>query len=174
MNNFKISHPEETEYPSYFHPYIARVEGEDILIALKNQIEHTIEILSDIPDEKGTYRYEEGKWSINELVGHLIDTERIMAYRALRIARNDQTPLSGFEQDDYIENSEFDSCQLSNLTKEFEIVRASNIMMLNNLNEEAWNRVGMASDNLFSVKAAAYVLAGHELHHIDILRTRYL
>ena len=173
MNNLIISRPEKSEYASYYYMYVTLVEG-DIISALKQQIDKTIGVLSDINEEKGQYKYADGKWSIKELVGHLLDTERIMAYRALRIARGDKTPTAGFEQDDYIENSNFDLCSLSVLTKEFELIRQSNILMFSNLTESAWHRTGTASDNTFSTRALAYIIAGHELHHINVLQEKYL
>jgi hypothetical protein len=104
----------------------------------------------------------------------MIDTERIFAYRALRFARNDKTPLEGFEQDDYIRGASFDDCALSDLASEFEHVRRSSLSLFKNLSEEAWKRTGTASDNEVSVRALAYIIAGHELHHTEILRRRYL
>ncbi len=172
-NSIKIA-PESTEYAAYYGIYISLVEGTDIISALDVQINKTQDVIANIPEEKGTYRYAEGKWSIKELVGHLIDTERVMAYRALRFSRNDATPLEGFDQDPYIENADFDSCKLSDLSKEFRLVRESNILMFKNLPEDAWLRSGIASENPVSVRALAYIIAGHELHHINILKERYL
>ena len=134
----------------------------------------TQRVLAEISEEKGLFRYAEGKWSIKELVGHLIDTERVMAYRALRFARNDRTELAGFEQNDYIENSNFDACSLRELAREFELVRNANVLMFQNFSEEVWTRSGIASGNQVSVRALAYIIAGHELHHMKILRERYL
>lgn len=174
MENLIISNPEPSEYAEYYGIYISLVKENNILTALENQIKETLELLAEIPEEKGTYRYAEGKWSIKELVGHLIDTERVMAYRALRFSRNDLTELKGFDQDTYIENADFDSCKLSDLAKEFELVRQSNILMFKNLTADAWNRKAIASGNPVSVRALAYIIAGHELHHIKILKERYL
>jgi hypothetical protein len=174
MNGFAIAIPESKEYAPYYGIYISLVEGNDILSALKKQMPETQEILTGISEETGLFRYAEDKWSIKELVGHLIDTERIMAYRALRFARNDKIELEGFEQNDYIVNSNFDDCSLSDLAREFELVREANILMLQNFSEEAWSRSGIASGNNVSVRALAYIIAGHELHHINILKQRYL
>ena len=174
MNNLVISRPEKPEYDPYYDMYISLVEGADILSALDSQIDKTLRLLNDISDEKGLYRYEEGKWSIKELVGHVIDTERVMAYRALRIGRGDKTPNQGFDQDPYIANSDFDSCEMRDLSEEFRLVRRANIMMFGNLTKEAWLRTGTASDRTFSTRGLAYVIGGHELHHMKILRERYL
>lgn len=174
MNGLAIVMPEAKEYAPYYGIYISLVEGDDVLSALKEHMPETQEILAGISEEKGLFRYAEDKWSVKELVGHLIDTERIMAYRALRFARNDQTELEGFEQNDYIANSNFDDCSLSDLAREFELVREANIMMFQNFSEDAWSRTGIASNNEVSVRALAYIIAGHELHHMKILRERYL
>ncbi len=168
-----ISAPEVTEYAPFYGTYVSLI-NEEIFSALENQIKATQDLLKQIPEEKGTYSYAEGKWSIKELVGHLIDTERIMAYRALRFARNDAKPIDGFEQNDYIENADFNSCSLSDLAKEFGLVRDANILMFKNFTPEAWNRTGIASESPVTVRALAYIIAGHELHHIGILKERYL
>lgn len=174
MENLIISTPEADEFDEYYGMYISLVEDDGIISALQNQIKQTTDLLSTIPEEKGTYAYAEEKWSIKELVGHLIDTERVMAYRALRFSRNDLTELEGFDQDPYIENADFNACQLSDLAKEFELIRQANILMFKNLTAKAWDKKGVASGNPVSVRALAYIIAGHELHHIKILKERYL
>lgn len=174
MNGLAVATPGEKEFAPYYGIYISLVEGNDVLTALKKQMSETQKILAEISDEKSLYRYAEGKWSVKELVGHLIDTERIMAYRALRFARNDDTQIPGFEQNDYIENSNFDGCKLSDLAREFELVREANILMFQNFSEKTWLRSGVASGNRVSVRALAYIIAGHELHHMKILKERYL
>lgn len=166
--------PGADEYASYYEKYTSLVPDADILSVLSEQIEATLALLRKLPEEKGNYRYAPDKWSIKELVGHLIDSERIFAYRALRIARNDKTPLPGFEQDDYIANANFDSCSLADLSAEFELVRRSNLAMFKQLSDEAWLRRGTASENEVSVRALAHIIAGHELHHLNVLRSRYL
>jgi len=174
MNTLKIGSPEASEYASYYNIYTSLVEGEDVLSALETQIVSTKKILDNIPNEKGSFRYAEGKWSVKELIGHLIDTERVMAYRALRFSRGDQTELEGFDQDPYVENGSFDSGEIADLAKQFEFVRESNLLMFRGLSEEAWSRSGIASGASVSVRALAYIIAGHEIHHINILRERYL
>jgi hypothetical protein len=104
----------------------------------------------------------------------MIDTERIFAYRALRIARGDKTPIEGYEQDDYIKNAEFANCNLADLAKEFSFGRQANVLMFRNLSEEAWHRRGIANDKEITVRALAYILAGHEIYHLNILKERYL
>ena len=130
--------------------------------------------MRSIPESQAGFRYAADKWSIKELVGHLIDTERIFSYRALRFARNDKTPLPGYEQDDYIRHASFDDCSLSELAAELESVRQSTLFLFKHLDEEAWMRRGVASESEVSVRALAYIIAGHELHHRRVLRDRYL
>lgn len=174
MANLMIGKPDETEYQSYYGKYVSLVPDDDILSVLSAEIESTMALLRSIPESKGGFRYAPDKWSIKELVGHMIDGERVFAYRALRFARNDGTPLPGFEQDDYVREALFDSYSLSDLVAEFESVRRSSIFLFKHLSEEAWTRRGIASESEVSVRALAYIIAGHELHHREILRSRYL
>lgn len=173
MKDLKVSRPEKSEYAEYYEKYVSLVNG-DVLSVLKQNKTDTQDILTKISEEKSLFRYAEGKWSIKELLGHIIDTERIFAYRALRFARNDQTPIEGFDQDPYIENANFDNCKFTDLIAEFALIREANILMFQNLPENAWMRFGIASDNPVSVRALAFMLAGHEQHHINILKERYL
>ena len=133
-----INHPEPTEYPPYYEKYISLVPRGEILATLEQQLETTLSLLRSIPEARGNSRYAPGKWSIKELVGHLIDAERIFAYRALRFARCDQTPLASFEQDDYIREAAFDECQLADLVAEFEHVRRANLYLFRYLPAAAW------------------------------------
>lgn len=162
------------EFAPYYGKYIALVAGNDILAALGQQLDATLVVLRGVTEERGNRRYEPGKWSIKEVLGHLIDAERIFAYRALRIARNDKTPLPGFEQDDYVASANFDASALADLTAEFKLVRRSNLAMFGQFSDEAWLRHGTASENPVSVRALAYIIAGHELHHLNLLQSRYL
>ena len=168
------NYPEKTEYAPYYERYITLVPEGDILKTLAGQLDSSLGLLQNISESKADWRYAPGKWSIKELVGHLIDAERIFAYRALRFARNDQTPLPGFEQDDYIRYAAFDACRLDELARELEFVRGANLLMFRHLDNAAWQRRGVASGGEVSVLALAYIMAGHEKHHMEILRTRYL
>jgi hypothetical protein len=174
MADLTIGKPDETEYLSYYGRYVSLVPDGDIIALLGEQREGTIALLRSIPESEADFRYAPDKWSIKELVGHVIDTERIFAYRALRFARNDKTPLPGYEQDDYIRNASFDDCPLGDLTSEFESVRQSSLFLFKHLGRAAWLRRGVASESEVSVRALAYIIAGHELHHREILRSRYL
>src|SRR5579859_3537105 len=157
--------PAKTEYSAYHEQYISLVPDEDVLVALDQQLAETLILLRGVSEQHGTFRYEPGKWSVKEVLGHMIDTERIMAYRALRIARNDRTPLSGFEQDDYVKNGDFDKRGVASLAREFEQVRRASISLFRNLDPEAWERRGTANGVEVSARALAYIIAGHELHH---------
>lgn len=168
------SRPEADEHTSYYATYIGVVRGSDVLSALRSQIGESLELLRGVSEDRAGHRYAPDKWSVRELLGHVIDTERIFSYRALRFARNDSTPLPGYEQDDYIRNATFDSCRLADLAAEFEHVRQSTLYLFQHLDTAAWLRRGIASDCPFSVRALAWILAGHELHHMRILRERYL
>ena len=169
-----MNRPEKEEYAEYYETYISLVEEIDIVSALENQIDELNNLFSAISEEKADFRYAEGKWSIKELLGHLTDGERFFSYRALRISRADKTPMEGFEQDGYIENSNFNSMKLSDLLAEFSHLREANLIFFKNLTDEAWLRTGTASDMPFSVRALAYISVGHIRHHADILRQRYL
>jgi uncharacterized damage-inducible protein DinB len=174
MRNFNVSKPEETEYLSYYSGYVSRVGDANVLDTLGKQLDETLGLLRSIPESQAGFRYAPGKWSIKELVGHMIDTERIFAYRALRFARNDRTPVPGYEQDDYIRHASFDDYPLDDLAAEFASVRQSTLFLFRHLDEEAWMRRGVANESEVSVRALAYIIAGHELHHREVLRSKYL
>ena len=141
---------------------------------LENQLNSTRAFLGGISEKQGNHRYEPGKWSIKEVVGHVADTERVFAYRALRFARNDQTELPGFDQDTFAANANFANLPLSDIVDEYVAVRMATVLLLRHVANDAWNRRGIANKNEMTVRALAFTIAGHELHHIDILKTRYL
>jgi hypothetical protein len=166
--------PQAGEYSSYHQQYIDLVPEEDVVAALEAQARETANLLGGLSDEQASHRYAPDKWSIKQIVGHIIDGERIFAYRALSIARGETSPLPGFEQDPYVANAASDERSIADLAEELATVRRANVMMLRALPEEAWRRVGIASDNPISVRAIAFGLLGHERHHVGILRERYL
>jgi hypothetical protein len=166
--------PVSGEYAEYYEGYISLVPDGDIVATLEVQLATTLATLGGIDESHANKRYAPDKWSIKELVGHVIDGERIFAYRALRFARNDQTPLSGFEQDDYVSCAKFDNRTLADLATEFEHVRRATISLFGSLNSEEYSRRGPANDVDVSVRALAYIMAGHEAHHMQVLKTRYL
>lgn len=169
-----IERPGEGEYRSYFGRYIALVPEGDILNTLVKQNESTMALLRGLSEGQAGFRYAPGKWSIKELVAHLSDAERVFADRALRFARADPTPLPGFEEDDYVRNGAFDRFTLEGLAAGFADVRRSTLSLFKLMSAEASLRRGKANNAEISVRALAYVMAGHELHHMNVLRTRYL
>ncbi len=169
-----MKHPEKNEYDPYYERYISLVEGEDIIAALENQSTEIEKLLGSISEEKSARAYVGGKWTIKEMLGHLIDGELIFAYRALRISRLDKTPIEGFEQDPYAENSNFNNTTFSDLTEQFLNLRKSNTIFFKNLKNEAWLYTGTASENTISVRALAYIIVGHVAHHANILKEKYL
>ncbi len=174
MRDFTISKPDETEYSPYYGEYVLLVPDGDILDEMSKQLEDALILLRSIPESQAGFRYAPDKWSIKEVVGHMIDTERIFSYRALRFSRHDKTPLPGYEQDDYIRNASFDDCALNDLAAEFESVRRSTLFLFKHLTREAWMRRGAANGNEVTVRALAYIIAGHELHHRENLLHKYL
>ena len=170
---FTIARPEPGEFAPYYERYISLVAGTDILGTLDAQRRQTLLLLSGRDDRDGEYRYAPGKWSAKEVLGHVCDTERVFAYRALRIARGDQTPLAGFEQDDYVKNGPFAKAPMEEIIEDYIAVRRASITLFRNLDEAAWVRRGVANNNEVSVRALAYIIAGHELHHRRILEEKY-
>jgi uncharacterized damage-inducible protein DinB len=168
-----IPRPQPGECAPYFERYISLVPGNDILAALESQRRQTLLLLSGRDEDEGDFRYAPGKWSIKEVLGHVCDTERIFAYRALRISRGDSTPLAGFEQDDYVRNGPFAQRPLAETIEDYIAVRRASLTLLRNLDEQAWLRRGVANNNEVSVRAIAYTIAGHELHHRRILEEKY-
>ena len=170
---FALVRPEPGEYPPFYETYVSKVQGGDVLAQLESQRLQTAQLFAASTERDGNFRYAPGKWSIKEVVGHLSDSERIFSYRALRIARGDQTPLPGFEQEDYIKNGNFAEQSLADLVQEYGLVRAATLALLRSFNADAWGRRGIASDKPVTVRALAFIIAGHELHHRELLKERY-
>ena len=169
-----MNRPEKNEYAAFYETYVSLVDETDIVSVLAKNLNELQNLLAEVSEEKASYAYAEGKWSIRELLGHLIDGERVFSYRALRISRDDQTPLASFEENSYVANSNFSRAKLADLIEEFSLLRRSNILFFKNLNDEAWLRTGTASEEAVSVRALAYIMVGHVRHHASILRERYL
>ena len=169
-----MTRPLENEYASAFQGYVSHVHEDDIMPAMRSQIDALDVLLESVPPERETYRYDEGKWSIRELAGHLIDGERVFGYRALCIARGETQNLPGFDQNAYMPNAPYEHVELADLLSEFRLVRLSNIAMLRTLDEAAWMRMGTANGSPVSVRALVYIMVGHVRHHMGVLRERYL
>jgi len=166
--------PESTEYAPYYGKYVMLVPDGDLAATLSRQVHATLGLLSPLSEQRAGFSYAPGKWSIKEVVGHLIDSERVFAYRALRIGRDDKTPLPGFEQDDYVASANFNERTLSSLLEEFTAVRQATVQLFKNFEEKEWQRRGTANGQEITPLSLGYIVAGHELHHMDVLRTRYL
>jgi DinB superfamily len=168
------SRPAASEYSPYYSRYIDRVPAGDIVEILRTQIVEASTFLRGIPNDKTTSGYAPGKWTVRDIVGHVADTERIMSYRALRFARGDRTPLPGFEESDYAPNARASDREMADLVSELELVRASTVALFTGLPADSWGRAGSANGNEISVRALAAVIAGHERHHLAVIRERYL
>ncbi|RUT36317.1 DinB family protein [Paenibacillus zeisoli] len=169
-----IQRPSIGEYSSFYESYILALPEGDILAFLNSQINEFSELLQSLTEEKANYRYAEGKWSIKEVLGHINDTERIMSYRLLRIARGDKTPLAGFNESDYVAYAGSERLSVSDLLAEFSAIRTATLLLAKQLDDEAWKRTGTANGAEITARAVIYVLAGHAAHHLNLIRERYL
>lgn len=163
-----------SEFHPYYKYYIDNASDTDILKGLKANLKTIITFLNTIPEDKQDYAYTEGKWTIKDLLIHIIDTERIFAYRALRISRGDVTPLAGFEQDDYVTNANALNRTYNSIIEEYTAVRKATITLFKSFDSNVLIREGLASDASVSVRALGYMITGHENHHIQIIKERYL
>ncbi len=168
-----IGRPGEGEFAPYFERYVSLVGGEDILTVLGEQAASVRGTLSAVPESLAGFRYAPGKWSIREVVGHLADSERVVAYRALAFARGEKAPLPAFDENEYARAAAHDSLPMDELCDEFATVRAATMHLLQHLPADAWTRTGVASGHPVSVRALAYIMAGHVAHHMAILHERY-
>ena len=165
----------ENEFAPFYANYIAKANNNlSIIDGLIQQSIIVVEFFKSIPGDKLNYRYSEGKWTVKDILLHLIDAERIFAYRALRIARNDKTALHGFEENDYVIEAEADDRSISSLLEEYKMVRNSTICLFKSFKNEQMLRLGMASNCLVSVRAIGIIIQGHEKHHLEIIKERYL
>ena len=169
-----MSRPNEAEYAPYYQSYVDQVSETEILPVLRAQMDDLDVLLERVAADKETYAYAEGKWSIRELVGHLIDGERVFGYRAFCIARGEQQNLPGFDQDDYMLTAPYNHIELEDLLSELRLIRLGNIAMFRTFDEESWSRVGTANENQVTARALAFIMAGHVRHHMNVLRERYL
>jgi uncharacterized damage-inducible protein DinB len=165
--------PESSEYAPFYHGYVATVPEGDVVALLRQNGGELRDALAAIPEDRGGFRYADGKWSIREVVGHMIDAERIFTYRALRIARGDTTPLAAFDENEYVKTAGSEARTLSNLVRELGAVREASVQLFESLPDDAWGRSGVASGKHISLRALAYITAGHAMHHLKILRERY-
>jgi uncharacterized damage-inducible protein DinB len=173
MNGVTISRPAADEATPYFHGYISEVPGENIVEQMTRQMAEVEELYGPVEDARGREPYAPGKWSPKEVLGHLSDTERIFAYRLLRFARGDRTPLSSFDENAYVPAGQFNERTVRSLLEEFKAVRQSTLALVQSLSQQRWTERGTASGNVMSTRALAYIITGHVNHHVRVLRERY-
>ena len=173
MTDFRTRRPAPTEHAPYYSRYIDLVPDGDVLATLGAQVETTAAALRDLPAARADLAYAPGKWTVRQVLGHVIDTERVMAYRALRFARADATPLPGFDENHFAASAPHGHVAIVELTVELVLLRRANLCFLGQLDAAAWGRGGTANDQPITVRALAWVMAGHELHHRRILAERY-
>ncbi|MBD7971204.1 DinB family protein [Paenibacillus sp. Sa2BVA9] len=169
-----IIRPGKNEYSPLVKKYIDLVPEGNIISILRKQSEENISILNKLTEENANFRYAPDKWSIKTVIGHIADVERLFSYRILRIARSDVRELPGYDRDIFAEMSSYDSLPLSKVLNDYDAVRNSTASLIDNLPEEAITRVGEFNDHTFSVRAIVYIIAGHETHHINIIKSKYL
>lgn len=171
MTNIDLS---STEYNPFYGTYIKKTSNLTLREGLKSSGDKTISFLESLPKDKLEYRYAQGKWTIKEIIQHLMDAERVFSYRALRIARQDETPLPGFEQDDYIQPSQANKRSIEDLINEFKAIRLSTISLFDSFSNDMLMQLGTASNSPVSVRAIGFIIMGHEIHHCEVIKERYL
>jgi uncharacterized damage-inducible protein DinB len=169
-----VARPEAGEYTPYYGTYVGKVPDGDVRELLRSQLPKTIELISSFSEEKASVGYGPGKWTLKEVLLHIADAERVFSYRMLRIGRGDTTPLPGFDQDPWVLTSHANDRSLPSLLAEYQAVRAATQALVDSLSAEAWLRKGTASDHPISARALGYICAGHELHHVQLIRERYV
>ncbi len=169
-----INRPEKDEFAPYYLTYVNSVPEGDIISILSQQMEDTMLLLNDVSEEQGQFHYAPGKWSLKEVIGHITDTERIMAYRLLCIARGETLSLPGFDENKYVAHASFNQQPIEQLLANLSVVRQSTILLLKSLAAESYTRKGLANNVEMTVRALAYIIAGHALHHCQIINERYI
>jgi len=170
----KIAKPNPDEFAAYYGNYVSKVDTENPLKELRKSRKELLKLFSGLKKKELNHRYAEGKWSVKEILAHIMDGERIFSYRALRIARNDQTPLPGFDENEYTPASKAHERKIKSMLKEYEALRDSTIELFSSFDEDMMMQMGTASDNPVSVRALLYIILGHQKHHLGIIRERYL
>ena len=173
MKSLQIPAPETDEFAPFYAGYIAALASSDVPALLSSQVETLRQVCSDLSEDEALYRYAPGKWSVKEVIGHLGDSERVFAYRALRISRGDRTPLPGFDENTYVAASEFDEREIQELLDDLHVLRTSTLRLFRHVDSERWQWRGVANGGEVSLRALAHIIAGHTQHHIRILADRY-
>lgn len=164
----------DNEYVPYQRIYLDLVSNNPLISSLEDTLQEFVAFFKGIDTEKLNYSYQEGKWTIKELMLHVVDTERIFQYRALRFARADKTDLAGFSENDFVSNSNSSGRSLTSLLNEFTTLRKSTISLFESFSEETLLKIGVSGGNTMSVRAAGYLIIGHQKHHVNIVKQRYL
>jgi hypothetical protein len=173
MSTLSIQRPQPGEFAKYHETYL-NLTGDNIFKILEDQVLEVRALMSEVPFEKENYAYADGKWTLKGVLGHLIDTERIMAYRALTFARGDKNNIPGFDENAYVANADYANRSLNDMAHEFGVVRDSNIILFKSFNQKDLLRKGTANNMEVSVRALIYIIAGHVTHHLNVIRQRYL
>lgn len=169
-----VQRPNESEFPAYYQPYVKSVPEGDLLQVLKEHLEKTIKLFEGISEDDSHFRYAENKWSIKEVLGHMADTERVMSYRLLRIGRGDETPMAGFNENLFVKGAHTNRLPIKNILEDFIAARNATITLIQNMPEKAWTNKGSANNAEVTAGAVAYIIAGHAIHHSNIITERYL
>ena len=165
--------PRADEFAAFYSTYITLVPEDDVLPALREQVGVMRKLAASVPVVKETHAYDAGKWTVRQIIGHLTDAERVFSYRALCFSRSDATPLPAFDENAYVDHARFNDVPLADMVEEFVLLRSANVKMFESLRDDQWTASGVANKNSISVRALAYVMAGHVRHHLNILRDRY-
>lgn len=171
--DWEENRPNPDEYGDYYDNYISLVEKPNVIEALIQQGQQVYALIQRLSEDDAAHRYAEDKWSVKEIIGHLVDTERIMAYRALCISRGEQTSLPGYDHDAYVEQADFANRSLQSLSAEYDALRNANISMFSSFTKEQILHKGTANEQTVSVRALTFIIAGHEKHHLNILQEKY-
>ncbi|MCB0284213.1 MAG: DinB family protein [Calditrichaeota bacterium] len=169
-----MQRPAKKEYAAYYQGYIDAVPNGDLLVIMEKQNTQLCEFFAHVNEEKANYRYAEGKWTLKEVLGHVVDVELIFLNRALRISRGDKQNIPGFEQEDYVANSNFSNLTLDEIVEQFYLIRKSSVAIFKSLSEKMWGLSGVANNQKVTVRAIAYIMAGHVIHHMKIIAGKYL
>lgn len=169
-----LNYPQKDEYPEYYQPYIEKAKDKDILKLLSNNMDELSDALKNLSEKDALFAYEKGKWTIKELVGHLIDTELIFGNRALRFARLDKTDLPQYDHDAYVKTGEFNEIPLADLVEQLFHIRKANILLFKNFGDNVFLRKGTSGGKTFTVRSLIYIIAGHHQHHLEVLKEKYL
>jgi hypothetical protein len=174
MSHILVGRPDAAEYAEHYSGYIGNVPEEDLLSALGSQLESSLSLLRTIPEERATSRYAPDKWTIKQLLGHVMDCERVFGFRAFWFARNSPIALSSFDQDSFMGNVNYDKHPWTSLLRQYEHLRIATLDLFEIFDEVVWTRLGIVNNREVSIRALGYMILGHERHHLEILKSRYL